>query len=48
MTLERASIGQILSLGLDFVELGVFQLQFLLKIIDVLVHPNDLVLDAVR
>ena len=48
MTLERANIGHIFCLGLDFVELGIFLLQFLLEIIDVLVHPNDLVLDAVR
>ena len=48
MTLEWANIGQIFSLSLDLVELGIFLLQFLLEIIDVLVHPNDLVLDAVR
>ena len=47
VTLEWANSGQILSLGLDLVELGVFLLQFLLKVTDVLIHANDLVLDAI-
>ena len=47
MTFKRPDIGQIFCLDLEFVELGVFLQQFLLEVIDVLVHANDLVLNAI-
>ena len=47
MTFKRPNIGQIFCLDLEFVELGVFLQQFLLEVIDVLVHANDLVLNTI-